>query len=253
MRRKVLVIGIGAGNPEHVTIQAVEAMNRADVLFIPHKGAEKAELAALRRTICDRYIRGAYRTVAFDVPERDRSADDYHGAVDRWHAAVADVYRDMLAGNLGAGECGAFLVWGDPALYDSTLRVLDRLAGRPGSDLDWEVIPGISAVQALAAAHRVVLNDIGGPVAITTGRKLREGFPAEADSVVVMLDQGDAFRAVGEDVDIWWGAYLGTGDEVLVSGRLADVADDISRIRREARAAKGWIMDTYLMKRRPKG
>ena len=46
--RKILLIGIGAGNPDYLTIQAVDALNRVDVFFVPDKGAEKAALRRLR-------------------------------------------------------------------------------------------------------------------------------------------------------------------------------------------------------------
>jgi precorrin-6A synthase len=148
------------------------------------------------------------------------------------------------------GECGAFLVWGDPALYDSTIRNIEAVAAKGGHDFDYEVIPGITAVQALAARHKIPLNRIGRSVEITTGRKLAEGFPDDADSVVVMLDGDNTYRRfVDQDVDIYWGAYLGTPDEILMSGKLKDVAGDIERIRAEARGKNGWIMDTYLMRR----
>ena len=55
--RKILIIGIGAGNPEYVTVQAINALNRADVFFIPDKGTEKEDLAGLRLEICEQYIR----------------------------------------------------------------------------------------------------------------------------------------------------------------------------------------------------
>jgi precorrin-6A synthase len=135
-------------------------------------------------------------------------------------------------------------------LYDSTLRIVERVIARGAVELEYEVVPGITAVQALTARHRIVLNRIGEPVTITTGRRLA-GLPPGQDDVVVMLDGEEAFRTVdGDDVDIWWGAYLGTPDEVLRAGRLADVRDDIARTRAEARARKGWIMDTYLLRRR---
>ena len=66
-----------------------------------------------------------------------------------------------------------------------------------------------------------------------------------------MLDRGTAFTSVDPDLHIYWGAYLGTPDELLVSGRVGDVAGEIARLRAEARAAKGWIMDTYLLRRDP--
>lgn len=251
MKRKILVIGIGAGNPDYVTMQAVEALNRADVFFIPDKGTEKRELAETRRAILDRFVRGkAARSVGFDVPKR-KSAEEaggYRETVLDWHGRIADGYRRMLADELSEDEVGAFLVWGDPALYDSTIRILDRL-NASGLDIDFDVIPGITAVQALAARHRVPLNEIGQPVLITTGRRLAERFPEEADSVVVMLDGENTYRRVDGDLDIYWGAYLGTHEEILVSGKVSDVAEEIEKLRAEARGRNGWIMDTYMLRR----
>lgn len=253
MKRKVLVIGIGAGNPDYVTIQAVDALNRVNVFFIPNKGIEKDGLARVRREICERFIRDqSYRTVEFEVPQRKAATDDYAATVADWHDTVEGVYEQLLLEELEEHECGAFLVWGDPTLYDSTMRILDRLQARGGFELEYDVIPGISSVQALAAQHKVALNQIGQSITITTGRKLAsEGFPNTMDSMAVMLDGDAAFRNVDGDVDIWWGAYVGTPNEVLVSGKLGEVVGDIERIREEASTANGWIMDTYLLKRQP--
>jgi len=160
------------------------------------------------------------------------------------------LYEQALLGELGETECGAFLVWGDPSLYDSTLRIVDQISARGVVAFEHEVIPGITSVQALAASHRIALNRIGAPIEITTGRRLAEGLPRHVDDVVVMLDGDCAFMSVGEgDVDIYWGAYLGTGDEILRSGNLRQCGPDIERVRREARSRKGWIMDTYLLRR----
>jgi precorrin-6A synthase len=252
--RKILIIGIGAGNPEHMTVQAINALNRVDVFFIPDKGAEKADLHRLRTEICERFIESrTHRFVDVRIPEREKVLCDYRATVDAWHAQIEASYERLLTQELGEGECGGFLVWGDPALYDSTLRIIESIRAK-GFALDYEVIPGISSVQALAARHRIALNRIGGPVHITTGRKLGEGVPNDVDSVVVMLDGEQAFlRLEREAFDIYWGAYLGTADEILVAGRLSEVADEIEAVRARARQEKGWIMDTYLLRRRGAG
>ncbi|MEV0717996.1 precorrin-6A synthase (deacetylating), partial [Asanoa sp. NPDC050611] len=139
------------------------------------------------------------------------------------------------------------LVWGDPALFDSTIGILDDI---DGVAFTYTVIPGISSVSALAARHRIGLNRVGRAVQITTGRRLAaEGMPTDVDDLVVMLDSRNAYREVEGDVDIYWGAYLGTPDEILRAGRLADVKDEIDGVRAAARARKGWIMDTYLLRR----
>lgn len=244
--RTILIVGIGTGNPEHLTIQAIKALNRADVLFIPDKGAGKADLGDLRRQICAEYVTNpASRQVGYTVPKRDASNPDYEAGVDDWHAALADIFAELIAGEVPENGVCAFLVWGDPGLYDSTIRILDRL--RQG-DVAVEVIPGITSVQALTAAHGIGLNRIGEPVKITTGRRLGETVTEDS---VVMLDGQTAFNDLSaDDIDIFWGAYLGTPDEILISGALSEVKDKITTMRMTARAEHGWIMDTYLLRKR---
>jgi precorrin-6A synthase len=240
--RNVLVIGIGAGDPEYVTVQAIRALNAADVLFVLEKADEQRDLIELRHEICRRYIdRDDYRVVTAADPPRGRGA----AAVADWRHRRADVCERLIA-DLGEGDTGAFLVWGDPGLYDGTLAVLEDILTRGNVEFSYEVIPGIGAPSALAAAHRVVLNRVGGSFAVTTGRRLAE----TSGDAVVMVDGDQAFRDIDPNgVDIYWGAYLGTPDEILLYGRLAEVADEIARVRAEARERKGWMFDTYLLRR----
>lgn len=253
--RKIHVIGIGAGDPEQLTLQAVRALRCTDVFFVLDKGEAKADLVGLRRGMLDAHCEpGSYRVVEARDPERDRAAGGsaYSPAVGDWRSARADIYQRLITEELGDDESGAFLVWGDPALYDSTLGILEEILARGGVDFTYDVVPGISSVSALVARHRTGLNRVAGPVQITTGRRLAEGLPEGVDDVVVMLDAHQAFRHYTEqDIDIYWGAYIGTPDEILVSGPLAEAGPRIERIRAEARERKGWIMDTYLLRRHP--
>ena len=250
--KRILIIGIGAGDPDYLTLQAVKALNQADVFFVMDKGAAKEKLIALRHDIIEQHVqRRDYRIVEATSPERQREGVAYLNAVETLNQDKQAVFEHLIADELSDGQCGAFLVWGDPALYDSTMRIMDAIAQSGRHAFEYEVIPGISSVQALAAKHRIALNSIGQPVQITTGRRLAEGFPDKVDSAVVMLDAQHAFREViDEDLDIYWGAYVGTPDEILVQGRLTEVADEIERVRTAARERHGWIMDTYLLKRR---
>ena len=249
--RKVFIIGIGAGNPDYVTIQAVKALNEVDVFFIPDKGVEKDALRKLRIDICERFIKDkGYRFIHTKRPERARSSSDYKSSVAEWHRQIEADYERLLSEELHEDECGAFLVWGDPTLYDSTLQIIKNIGAKADFALDYEIIPGISAVQALGARHQVALNRIGESIYVTTGRKLAEGFPSHVDSVVVLLDGDQAFKKLGEeDLDIYWGAYIGTEEEVLVAGKLSEAMGDIERIRAQKREKNGWIMDTYLLRK----
>jgi precorrin-6A synthase len=250
LKRRVMIIGIGAGNPDFLTIQAINAMNRVDVFFIPDKGAEKGDLSRVRHLIIDRYVRARpFRTVEYRVPLRRQQDESYERTVTEWHAEIGKTYGQLILEKLSESEVGAFLVWGDPTLYDSTLRILEHLRGAGGFELDYDVIPGISSVQALAAQHRVAINEIGRAVLITNGRMLAEGFPNNVDSVVVLLNADKALRDADGELDAYWGAYVGTPEEILVSGKLKDIVGDIERIRSAVRQERGWIMDALLLKK----
>jgi precorrin-6A synthase len=251
----VSVIGIGAGDPRQITVQAIDALNTVDVVFMMDKGAQKQELSRLRREICERYITGrSYRIVVVADPDRDRAAADYQSAVDDWRSRRVEIYERLIAGELGEHGHGAFLAWGDPSVYDGTLDMLGQVRGRGVVSFELDVIPGISSVQALAARHQISLTQTGQPVHLTTGRRLSQVLAGQAGDVIVMLDSGCAFSTLEPDgLDIYWGAYVGTDEEILISGRLADVADDIVSARAAARERHGWVMDSYLLRRQQRG
>ena len=252
MVRTVQVIGIGAGDPDHLTLQAVAAMRRTDVFLTVDKREATADLAGLRAELLARHVDPPYRIAAVPDPERDRSQETtgavYEEAVRDWQHRRAGHYARVLADEVPDGAVCSFLVWGDPAIYDGTLRILEGIAAE--IPITVVSVPGISAVQALAAAHGLVLNRVGGPFTVTTGRRLaRDGMTG--DDVVVMLDARCAFLGLPDTgVDIYWGAYLGSPDEVLVAGDLQAVKHEIADVRARARTRKGWIMDTYLLRRR---
>lgn len=250
--RRVLVIGIGAGDPGHMTVEAIAALNQADVVFEIERGTE--ELTRAREEILRRHLPpGRWpEVVRVAEPARERAAERYDEAVHDWRGRRADAWERALEEGLAPGGCGAFLVWGDPSLYDSTIAVLDQVLERGRIPFSYRVIPGISSLHALTARHRISLNRVGGAVLITTGRRLAEhGLPAGIDDVVVMLDAHCSFRhVIGEPLDIFWGAYLGTRHELLRAGPLSAVAGEIERVRADARERMGWIMDLYLLRRR---
>jgi precorrin-6A synthase len=242
------LIGIGCGDPGQLTLAAIRAINVADLILIPRKGDEKSDLADLRRIICaDVLTNDTTRVVEFDLPVRNVGDGDYRKGVDDWHDAVAATWSGEIVNHLGNKGRVALLIWGDPSLYDSSLRIARRLDPLP----DIEVIPGVTSIQALCAAHALPVNDIGEPFLVTTGRRLRDdGWPAGVNTVVVMLDGGAAFQSLDpKGLNIWWGAYLGMPNEILLSGALAEAGPRIITARSEAREKQGWIMDSYILKR----
>ena len=201
MTRTVYVIGIGAGNPEHLTLQAVAAMNRVDVFFTIDKGEPTADLAGLRADLLARHVTGPHRVVTAPEVPRDRDPAAYVATATEWQARRAALYAEMIERELHDGGTGGFLVWGDPSLYDGTLNLLHGIAEQ-GQKLEIVSVPGISSVAALAAAHGLILNRVGTPILITTGRRLADGgMPRDVDDVVVMLDGRTAFAGL-PDTDL---------------------------------------------------
>lgn len=243
------LIGIGAGSLAQVTQEAYAAIAAADVIFLPSKGAEKADLLQLRQAICAAVP--AEKLITFILPKRGESAN-YRDDVDAWHDQIAQQWQQLLDTHLAGGGQAGFLIWGDPSLYDSSIRIAKRLQ-QNRSDIALHIVPGITSLQALTAAHQITLNELAEPVLITTGRQLREnGWPAGVDTVAVMLDAGGAFQAIAaEHKQIWWGAYLGMDKQCLINGELASVADEIVERRAALRQQHGWIMDIYVIKHFP--
>lgn len=238
------LIGIGTGNPDHLTFEGARAIQEATTILIPRKGGEKSDLADLRRQIIDKVVVGdGPKVIEFDLPVR-KSDGDYLENVDLWHDAIAQAWKDAA----GDTKNAALLIWGDPSLYDSSLRIAARLDPVPNI----RVVAGITTLQVLTAAHAIPINEIGAPFVVSTGRQLRDnGWPDAAQSAVFMLDGNCAFQTLnGADFDIWWGAYLGMENQVIHAGPLDEICDEIIEMRKAARADHGWIMDAYLLRRK---
>ena len=251
--RHAHVVGIGPGGVDQLTVEAVRSLRDCDAFLVADKGSATSDLVALRAEILDRHVPGPHRLVQVADPERDRSPHtdaSYERAVDDWHDARAAAFALAIESSVPDDGTVGFLVWGDPALYDSTIRVLDRIVAS-GVPLSYDVVPGVSAVSLLAARHRLVLNEVGSSVTVTTGRRLLETVAAGGDNLVVMLDGSLTCASLSlPDWDIWWGANLGTPDEALVSGPLSVVLGEVEEARAKAKAVRGWVMDTYLLRRR---
>ncbi|MEM7720392.1 MAG: precorrin-6A synthase (deacetylating) [Pseudomonadota bacterium] len=240
--KDLVLVGIGTGDPGHITQAGIAALRGLDGVLLPEKGPGKDDLADVRRDLLVA-VAPDLPVYAFPMPVRDPNLP-YAEAVARWHDAIAKAWA--VAAPKHVARLG-LLVWGDPSLYDSTLRIAARLSPAPNV----EVVPGITALQALTAAFAMPLNEINAPVQITTGRRLREdGWPEGVDRLAVMLDGECSFRSLDPTgLSIWWGAYLGLPNQILRQGPLAACGPEIVELRAETRSAHGWIMDTYILSR----
>ncbi len=253
--RKLYLIGIGTGNPEHLTIQAINTLKQVDVFFILEKESEKnEELVMLRKEILQRYLPDSgYRVVSVKIPERKRGGRElevYKERVESWRRKKAEIISNLINNEMKEGEAGAILIWGDPSLYDGHIEILKYILEQGWADFTFEVIPGITSIQVLSASHRIPLNFAGESILITTGRRLKDIPASEIENTVTLLDNYLTYRNFkGSDLHIYWGCYLGTEKEIILSGRLDDVLDELIKTRTEAKKKNGWIMETYILRR----
>lgn len=246
---RISLIGVGPGDPEQVTLEAVRALREVDFFVVVEKG-EDDPLAAAREELLRTHLGLLPDIVRVSDPARERRPSrtgteaDYQTAVTAWHDERVAAYEEALLSR--AGNAG-FLVWGDPAFYDSTIRIVDKIRERGRIDVETYVVPGISSLQVLAARHGIVLHEIGQPLHVTTGRRLREAIDAGQRNVLAMLNSAVALDGL-EDWQIWWGANLGTASEELVAGRVGEVLASLEPARARARESAGWVMDIFLLR-----
>ncbi len=218
MTGRLVGVGVGPGDPELVTVKGVRALERADVVFVPVGDTGetgRAEAVALAYVPPERVRRLAF-TLAGDAAAREASWD-------RAGLAVAEV--------AAAGRVAAFATLGDPAVY-STFAYLAATVRALVDDVLIETVPGVTAMQDLAARSGTVLVEGGERLALLPlaagARRLAEAL-ASFDTVVCykggrhLPEIVDTLRRSGRLGRAVYGARLGLPGEIIRPG--ADLGD----------------------------
>ena len=243
MVKKVYLIGMGPGNLKYLTLEAVDLIKRLPLFLIPLKSSKKTYLTEKRKEILYKIRKDQnFKIVEIPFPERKRSFQ-YKEAVISWRRKKAEILIKVLQKE--STEEAGFIVWGDPSIYDGHIEIFKDVQKQ--IPIEFEIIPGISAFQILSAKHKIPLTRIAGSLLFTTPRGLKK-FSEIKENTVVFLDNYESYRKFNQkDLKIYWGAYLGTEKEVLLSGRLSEVKEKIIELRRKLRKENGWIMEIYFL------
>ena len=243
MVKKVYLIGMGPGNLKYLTLEAVDLIKRLPLFLIPLKSSKKTYLTEKRKEILYKIRKDQnFKIVEIPFPERKRSFQ-YKEAVISWRRKKAEILIKVLQKE--STEEAGFIIWGDPSIYDGHIEIFKDVQKQ--IPIEFEIIPGISAFQILSAKHKIPLTKIAGSLLFTTPRGLKK-FSEIKENTVVFLDNYESYRKFNqEDLKIYWGAYLGTEKEVLLSGRLSEIKEKIIELRRKLRKENGWIMEIYFL------
>ena len=243
---EIFIIGIGTGNPEHLTLEGMNTIKKMDIILLPRKNEQKQELLNFRKYICGLNATKKKTIVEeYDVPERSNSLT-YSNSVNIWHKKISENILNVIKKFDKKLNKFAFLIWGDPGLFDSTLRIISKIEIKH----KLKVISGITSIQSLTSAFSISLNQIGSSVLITNGRNLKKEMFSNNQNVLVMLDGKYSFKNLdSKNYYIWWGAYLGMKKQILIKGILANVEKKIIFEKKKSKSINGWIMDTYLLKK----
>ncbi|MGW3016360.1 precorrin-2 C(20)-methyltransferase [Streptomyces longwoodensis] len=209
---RLIGIGVGPGDPELVTVKGVNALRAADVVVVPvmdtgERG--RAEATVLHYVPAEKVLR-----VVFALNERTDRA--------RREAAWDEAGR-RVAELLGRHGTVAFATIGDPNVY-STFTYLAHTVGELVPGVAVETVPGITAMQDLAARSGAVLTEGTEPltlVPVTAGSAVLKDALAGPGTVVAYkfgrhaAEVAEVLRETGRLDDAVWGASLGLPGESI--------------------------------------
>jgi precorrin-2/cobalt-factor-2 C20-methyltransferase len=139
-------VGVGPGDPELVTVKAVRVLREADVVLVPVM--DTGERGRAEATVLAHVDHGRVRRVVFAL-EGGAELARREAARDSAADTVAAAFRDGAA-------VVAFATIGDPNMY-STFTYLAATVRERVPGLDVATVPGITAMQDLAARSGTVL------------------------------------------------------------------------------------------------
>ncbi|MGW0511472.1 precorrin-2 C(20)-methyltransferase [Streptomyces olivaceoviridis] len=216
MSSRLVGVGVGPGDPELVTVKGVNALRAADVVVVPvmaaPDGTDGGEPGRAEATVSHYVAAEKVVRVVFALNERsDRARRE----------AAWDAAGQRVAELLEAHGSVAFATIGDPNVY-STFTYLAQTIVELVPGVTVETVPGITAMQDLAARSGAVLTEGTEPltlVPVTAGSAVLKEALAGPGTVVAYkfgrqaAEVARALRETGRLGGAVWGSALGLPEE----------------------------------------
>jgi len=146
---KFIGIGVGPGDPELITVKAAKALHVADIICIPKANVDKPSLAVtmIQQVLEERKVKPEMLELIFPMTKDDVSNQEL------W-----DKNANIIAQKVGMGKTVVFITLGDPMFY-STFIYLYQSLQKNHSNVELEIIPGVSAFNACATSAKIPLSE----------------------------------------------------------------------------------------------
>jgi precorrin-2/cobalt-factor-2 C20-methyltransferase len=141
---KLFCVGCGPGDPELLTIKALNLIKEADVIFVPTSKSDKPSIAL---SIVSKYINKSTKIINLVFP----MVKDKNSLKEYWKKNTIEI-SEMVR----TGKKTLYLTVGDPSLY-STWIYIHRELKTNHQDIEVEIIPGITSIFAFAAESKISL------------------------------------------------------------------------------------------------
>ena len=218
---KLFCVGCGPGDPELLTIRALNLITEADVIFVPTSKLDKPSIAL---SIVAKYIKETTKIINLVFP----MVKDKDALKDYWKKNTLEISQMVRA-----GKKTLYLTVGDPSLY-STWIYIHRELKKNHKDIEIEIIPGITSIFAFAAESKIGLVEGNEHLSIVPAcydlNKVKN--TVKASDTIVFLKDGRYFDNViemlsdsgfGEETQIAIAQDVSTKENILEIKHLKDL------------------------------
>lgn len=223
MRNSVLYcVGCGPGDPELITIKAINLIKNADIIFTPTARENKPSVAL---SIVEKYVQKEteIRQLIFPMTK------DVAKLKESWKNNATEISEAVRS-----GKKAIYLTVGDPSLYSTWIYIQKEIQSNH-KDIEVEIVPGITSIFSFSAELKIPVGEgeeiIGIIPACYNLDRLK--IAAECCDTLVFLKDGRYFNNVidllmessfPDDSDIFIAQDVSTNAESLQKRKLVDIA-----------------------------